>query len=654
MKNDKAIRQRGARGLAGISLIVYLLDKLSMAIHNAFKNGFFGRIFSCYSSELDSYQNGYIVSYFKGGSKTRSFLRAIREHLSKNFETSFILGRIRRGVTGLAYVPLKNYGSFFLSFGIYTLLVYFINMLLPITGTADVDYLYVGISTCIVALPIYFSSLNLADAVRRSRIMSSIFVEAFGYREESFEYKAKKRKTRSGISVLLGLLAGILTFIIHPLVLLAAIFVLVILALIMTSPEIGVLTCLFSLPFLSFTSNPTLLLCTAVLITTIAYLIKLIRGKRIFKVELIDFAVLFFLVLVAFSGKITVGGMDSYYAAMTACSLMFGYFLIVNLMRTEKWLHRCILAIISSGTIVAVIGVLQYLLGHSPNNWIDTDYFTEISGRTTSLFENPNYLAAYLALIFPFAIYQTFAARRKAEKVLMLISCAVIIVCAVFTWSRGAWLAMIITTLIFFLIYSRKTMRLIYLALMAIPFLPFVLPKNIVTRFMSIGDMADSSTLYRVYTWKGSARLAGDYFWGGIGYGTEAFSQLYPAYAYSGMETAVHCHSLYLQILIGMGIAGLISFGMIALFYAQKSFEYLRCPASRDGFLITSAALVAFIALLIMGLFDYVWYNYRIFFMFWVVMAIGIACVRIGKNELSRSAGYEEYTDSSASVDVEA
>ena len=196
-------------------------------------------------------------------------------------------------------------------------------------------------------------------------------------------------------------------------------------------------------------------------------------------------------------------------------------------------------------------------------------------------------------------------------------------------------------------------MRLIYSAIFIIPFLPFVLPQNIVTRFMSIGDMADSSTMYRVYTWKGSLGMVKDYFWGGIGYGTEAFAKLYPAYAYAGIETTPHSHSLYLQILIGMGIGGLLIFAVLMFFYFQKSLEYIKKPSNKDSFLITVAAFVSICAMLIMGFFDYVWYNYRIFFLFWIVLAIGVACIRIGKKEISKLNAYEESDDCAASIDVE-
>ena len=662
MKKDKALskdkeknigKSRNTTGLAGISLLFYLMDKLSDVVYNALINGFFGYIFTAYNSELSAYQNGYVISYFKGGSKSRKILRTIREFLSRSFETSFILKSFRKAILSLAFVSLKTYGSFFLSFGIYTILVYFINTLLPITGAADMDSLYVGVCVCIVALPMYVSSSSLSDAVRRGRITSALFVDAFGYREEVFEQRQGKKRHKTGGAVLLGIIAGIMTFAISPMLIIGAIAILVFAVLIAVTPEIGVLLCLFGLPFFSLVEQPTMLLGALLVFTTFSYLIKIIRGKRIFRLELIDLVVMIFLVLTLFSGIITVGAKDSYYAALISCFFVFGYFLVVNLIRTEKWLHRCVIALVSSGTVVSIIGILEYLLGASSQQWLDTSYFSNIQGRTTSMFENPNYLAAYLALIFPFVLYQTISCKAKKERLLCLISCISFVLCAVFTWSRGAWLAMLISSLVFFMIYTRKTLRWVFVGLFALPFAAFLIPNNVITRFASIGDMADSSTMYRVYTWRGSAEMIQDYFWGGIGYGTEAFSQLYPIYAYAGIESAVHSHSLYLQILISMGIGGLACFALLSVFYFQKSFEYLKKPSSRDSFLLTSAAIVAFLALLVMGLFDYVWYNYRIMFLFWAVIGIGVACIRVGRKEISRLEVYDDINEQSGAIDVE-
>ena len=80
MKKDKALskdkeknigKSRNTTGLAGISLLFYLMDKLSDVVYNALINGFFGYIFTAYNSELSAYQNGYVISYFKGGEMHR-------------------------------------------------------------------------------------------------------------------------------------------------------------------------------------------------------------------------------------------------------------------------------------------------------------------------------------------------------------------------------------------------------------------------------------------------------------------------------------------------------------------------------------------------------------------------------------------------------
>ena len=195
-------------------------------------------------------------------------------------------------------------------------------------------------------------------------------------------------------------------------------------------------------------------------------------------------------------------------------------------------------------------------------------------------------------------------------------------------------------------------MRYVLCSIFVIPFAPLVLPENIVTRFLSIGDMADSSTLYRVYTWKGSLSMLKDYFWGGIGYGAEAFQQIYPIYAYAGIEKAVHSHNLYLQILIGLGVAGLICFVLTMFLYFQNSFEYMKKPITRESGLIVAAALTAVVSILIMGAFDYVWYNYRVFYIFWSILALGIACIRIGKKEIRRSTETRESDECTSSVDM--
>ncbi len=637
-----------------ISFIIFYLDKLSDCIYHALANGWFAKLFTAYSKEQSAFEEGVLDHFFSSGTKIGFYIRWIKQQLSKRFESSFCLEKIRKYSSGFLATPLKSFGNLFLSFGIYTILIYFIRELVPGLLPADTEMILIGFAICILSIPMLVSRDNLAKTIGKGRITRSIFLDSFGFRAESFEVRTKQTHAKANLMILLGMALGLLTLFVSPLLILLVLALIIGLILIFVSPEIGVLLSIFALPFLSFFESPAMMLGMMVLLSSISYFIKLIRGKRIFKLEIMDLAVLLFLVTLFFSGTITAGGTAGYHEVLISCVLMFGYFLVVNLMRTELWLKRCILALVGSGTIVAVIGILQYLFGFlSLGAWIDQNYFPDIKGRAVSLFDNPNVLATYLIIVLPFTLLLLAKARNLRERIICLFTVLVNLLCLIFTWCRGAWIAVLVILLIFALIYSKKTLRYLFLSCFAIPFLPLLLPDSVVFRFMSIGDLADSSTMYRMYTWKGSWRVILDNFWSGIGYGTSAFQEIYPRFAYAGIEAAAHSHNLFLQILLGMGIGGLLIFLFVLLLTTQMNLEYMKNTKDIHSKWTVAAALCGIVGMLVMGLFDFVWYNYRIFFLFWAILALSCAVVRVG-NEEQRRHGFVSVTgENSAVVDID-
>ena len=170
---------------------------------------------------------------------------------------------------------------------------------------------------------------------------------------------------------------------------------------------------------------------------------------------------------------------------------------------------------------------------------------------------------------------------------------------------------------------------------------------------MSIGDLADSSTYYRVLTWRGSLDAILDNLFVGYGYGTAAFETAYPSYAYSGIEAAEHSHSLYLQILFGMGLLGFAVFFIVMLFFAQKNLEFFaKAELRKNQANVAVAAFVAFISALVMGMFDYIWYNNRIFFLFWAVIGLSCAAVRISDSIAERTESEIVFDRRSAFIDI--
>ena len=637
---------------SGASYIGYLLDKLSVAIYKALRGGFLGYIFSAYYSELDSFENGLFGYNLRTGGRVRRFLRHIRGYFAESIENSYFVNGIKRRILYLIDLPVKSYGRFLLSFGIYTLLFYFINLLLPAIGVANEGRLNFCIAICVLSIPLIFSDKTLVRAVYQSKMTKFIFSDIFGYREELFEAKENSNPHYfSGQSMFLGLVLGVLTLFINPTIIIGIIGIFALCAFVFTMPEIGILISFVFLPFFPLLRYPTVFLVFIILTTLTSYIVKVIRGKRIIRMEIIDLAVVFFMLTLYLSGQISVGGMDSYLSALVASCLLLGYFLIVNLIRTEKWVYRCVYCIVFSGTLTAVIGILQYALGYAVNDWLDISLFADIYGRATATFDNPNYLAAYLAAVFPFALYLFNKVSGKL-RLLSAFSCVSIVLCVVFTWSRAAWLAIIICFVLYLVIITRKSLKYILGAVALTPLFSLFVPSSVVNRFLSIGNIADSSTLYRLYTWNGCINMIRDYLWGGIGYGQTAFETIYPLYAFAGIETAVHSHNLYLQIIISMGIGGLVMFAAVMFFFAQNSLSYIKAPFNRSTSLITSASLVSVLAMLIIGVFDFVWYNNAVYFMFWSVLALGVACTRIGKRESSRDEYVLDSDERSTSINL--
>ena len=118
----------------------------------------------------------------------------------------------------------------------------------------------------------------------------------------------------------------------------------------------------------------------------------------------------------------------------------------------------------------------------------------------------------------------------------------------------------------------------------------------------------------------------------GIGIGEEAFRKVYPIYSLAGIEAAPHSHNLYLQIAVEMGVFALIFFFIFIFMFAQFSCSFSKNAMSRSNKLLCMGIFCGAAALLIQGLTDYVWYNYRIFLLFWIVVGLGVAHVTVAKD----------------------
>lgn len=611
----------GKRARAGnvfaSSMIISALRRASAWIYRKLERSLVGGMFTAYKRENAAAKSSAVHGALAKLELDERVFVPTKRSIARGIENSTVLGFIRRVLDSLLSSSMKSYGIFMFSAALYSAIVYVFRVFYFGSDEIKAASILTLIVMLISSVLMIASRHTLASALVTSPSARFILFRVAGLRREVFEGH-EAREDRFNIPFIAGLIFGILSFFISPLILLIGIIGAVAAYMVLIKPEFGVLAILTALPF-----APTMGLVAAVIYTSVCFLIKVMCGKRSVKFDLLDAAVLIFLILMA-SGGVVSASSTSIRPALVYCVFMVGYFLVVNLIRSREWVMRCVIGVISSCTVVSLYGLFQNFFGLSEATWHDTSMFSDIEGRVVSTFENPNVLAEYLIMVIPLILAAVLVVKHPRGRLALICALAAAGGCLIYTWSRGAWLGFIIGIIIFMLMYNRNTLTVLLFGGLAVPFLPFVLPENITQRFMSIGDMRDGSTVYRVNIWRGVSDMIGDYWHSGIGIGEDAFAKIYRLYALSGIENAPHSHNLYLQILVELGIVGLIIFAATMFIWAQSNFT-LHAGEGRREKLYSSAIFGGIVAVLAQGMTDYIWYNYRVFLMFWLLIGLSAA-----------------------------
>jgi putative inorganic carbon (HCO3(-)) transporter len=304
-----------------------------------------------------------------------------------------------------------------------------------------------------------------------------------------------------------------------------------------------------------------------------------------------------------------------------------------NAIDSKRQTDFLIRLLVLAGTAISAYGVYQYFFydATSAGAWIDSDMFSDITNRVYATLGNPNVLAEYLLLVTPFAFACVLTAKTMPRRLFYLLCLFGMLLCMLFTSSRGGWLGLIFAAAVFAVMMDA---RFILLGAVALVVMYFALPDWVVQRFTSIGNMTDSSTSYRVYIWLGTLAMLKDYWFAGIGPGPDAFNAVYPAYSFNTVSAA-HSHNLFLQLTSDAGILGLLLFVfMLFSFYRRTLSAYSltrqngRRKGDRQTRIYLAAAVSAVSGFLLQGMTDFSFYNARVTLTFWAVIAVGLALTR--------------------------
>ncbi len=432
------------------------------------------------------------------------------------------------------------------------------------------------------------------------------------------------KKSSIVLCVVIGIVSGIFTCFFEPLFVIIGLCGIIGLSAVLYDYRIGVYIGAITFPFL-----PTMVLVGLIMLSFASMIIKLVCDENLKYVRTaLDFPLIIFGIVLCISAITSFAVVNSIMVVMVYLAFMLSYFLLTNTVKTKKQLYALISALLAAAVLVALYGIYQHVFGFPEGaTWIDADMFSDIETRVVSTFENPNVLGEYLLLTIPLGMALVWSAPKKYNRVITLFVTAVLALCMIYTYSRGNWLGLMFAVFLFFVFYDRK---FIWLGVLLLLFAPLFLPDSILNRFLSIGNTADSSTSYRVYIWLGTFLMIKDYWLCGIGPGPEAFGLIYPRYAYSAI-IAPHSHNLYLQIIVEHGILGVISFALIIIVYYKEAISTYIKSYDKNLKAIIIGLVAGMFGFLIQGLFDNVWYNYRIVLMFFMIIGVTSAAVNIAK-----------------------
>jgi putative inorganic carbon (hco3(-)) transporter len=316
---------------------------------------------------------------------------------------------------------------------------------------------------------------------------------------------------------------------------------------------------------------------------------------------------------------------------------LFFFALIERLIRSPRWRSWMITVYLLVALVVSVEGIRQQIFGAPPlATWTDPTSAAANTTRVYSFLGNPNLLAGYILPAICLSIGAVFAWRGVIPKFLALVMVGMNLACLYFTQSRGGWMGTAIALFIgaLLLLYWLLPRLPQFWRIWAFPILigglaglvmlALVLSPTTRARVLTIfADRTDSSNNFRINVWASVRNMIRDRPILGIGPGNVAFNRIYPLYQAPGY-TALSAYSIYLEILVEVGLVGFLAFLWLLVTLGQQAWlqvQQLRSQNSREIFwLISAIAILA--GMLTHGAVDTIWYRPEVATLWWFTVAL--------------------------------
>ena len=341
---------------------------------------------------------------------------------------------------------------------------------------------------------------------------------------------------------------------------------------------------------------------------------------------------------------IFVKGLESFSGSVRMIIFVFGYTLAGNIITNRRLADRAANSIIIPGAIAGFVSIAQFVTVIIREGDLVPSHLDFILARQDGL-------AVCLIASVIFAAGMLTQASSKAAKNIYVISFIVSAIALIISGEVFAILALIFGLLAYQIIKHNKLCWLLLPILLVLPLSILLLPGHWLN---VIFEYSPSISSYEelIMLWHHSLEVFLENIFVGIGIGRESFVEEMASLGVSGYNDS---SNLFIELGLEAGVFALISFLLVLITRLRhRSLRYLYLRNSQIENLSVFSG-VALFCLMAFGIVNYIWSDVSAYYLFWCIVGMGSATLRIAKREYDdKVLYYEESSDSDSSViDIE-
>ncbi|MBR7112839.1 MAG: hypothetical protein IKC75_08005 [Clostridia bacterium] len=618
--------------------VLRFFARFSRFIYGLIIGSFIGKLFSSYGplNERICRVGKHRAARAANGRKHHyTIRRAIACAMEQN-----IFSRARRWcVAALVESNLRTVGFFFTVLGAAWIALYGATLLAFISIGVTFDHLIAGGVVLFVGVLLLFSDHSVGAMLRHRSFLGGLMFGVFGLHDDVIRGVKTRGKQHFGAAALLAIAVAALGLLVMPLSLIAILGTLSCVLMILSVPEVGFLLALLFLPFSKLIVGSDAITLTCFAFMVFGYVGKLLRGNRVFRLELQDIPVLFFLLLFALSARTPATG-AVWRDVLLELLIVLTYLIAVNILSTPHWLSVTRIAFTCSAFFAAAFGIGQLVYAMLNTDGATLSNIADFGPVVTAGFADRNAFAYYLVIAFAFVLPSIAftSSRRRALPIFVAFCLAAGVL---LTFNSAVLLALILILVVFLLVYEYRSMPFLLLTGGAVSGSLFILKKDIRQRILGFfRDFSDPAllslrrvgrdTLSRLFAGNGEGMFSKTSAVRRLIFGTghRGLEALYPYFGDLATPFGMEAYHFFEVLLVNYGLVGVVVCALFFLLLLQNCFSVLSTSRDHGKSLFAHIGIVLVSALVFLGFFCYVWYDLAALSAFFCAAALVAAAMR--------------------------